>query len=251
MKSEIRNPKSENCCPQSAICAQSTDYTDFGKKQSAIKRVVLMGPPGAGKGTQAKRLVEQFGMVHLSSGDILRAERASGSELGEKLKSYMDAGELVPDEIVVEIMAGAIAKQDPKKGLLLDGFPRTIIQAEALDEQLGRLGLPLEAVLIIEADESLLVERITGRRSCPKCGRVYHVKNIPPVKEGVCDACSAKLVQREDDTEKVVRQRLAAYRRQTEPVIEYYASSGRKMIRLDGAAPLEEVAQQAAEAMGL
>ncbi len=214
-------------------------------------RVVLMGPPGAGKGTQAKRLVEQFGMVHLSSGDILRAERASGNDLGEKLKSYMDAGKLVPDEIVVEIMAGAIAKQNPEKGLLLDGFPRTIIQAEALDEQLGRLGLPLEAVLIIEADESLLVERITGRRSCPKCGRVYHVKNIPPVKEGVCDACSAKLVQREDDTKTVVRQRLAAYRSQTEPVIEYYAAGGRKMIRLDGAAPLEEVAQQAAEAMGL
>ncbi len=214
-------------------------------------RVVLMGPPGAGKGTQAKRLVERFGMAHLSSGDILRAERAAGTELGEKLKSYMDAGELVPDEIVVEIMAGAVAKQDPQKGLLLDGFPRTIIQAEALDEQLDRLGLPLEAVLIIEADESLLVERITGRRSCPSCGRVYHVKNIPPAKEDICDACGVKLIQREDDTETVVRQRLTAYRSQTEPVIEYYAAGGRKMIKLDGAEPLEEVAEQAAEALGL
>jgi adenylate kinase len=208
-----------------------------------------MGPPGAGKGTQAKYLVEKFGMVHLSSGDILRAERADGSELGEKLKSYMDAGELVPDEIVVEIMAKAIAKQDADKGLLLDGFPRTVAQAEALDKQLEQLGLPLEAVLVIEADESLLVDRITGRRSCPSCGRVYHVKNIPPAKEGVCDACEAELVQREDDTEEVVRQRLTAYRAQTEPVIEYYASDGRKMIRLDGGAPLEEVAQQAAEAL--
>lgn len=212
-------------------------------------RVVLMGPPGAGKGTQAKRLVDKFGMVHLSSGDILRAERSAGSELGEKLKSYMDAGELVPDEVVVEIMAGAIARQDPRQGLLLDGFPRTIVQAKALDEQLDRLGLPLEAVLVIEADGSLLVDRITGRRSCPKCGRVYHVKNIPPAKEGICDVCGAELVQREDDTEAVVRQRLAAYRKQTEPVIEYYAASGRKMVRLDGAAPLEQVAQQAAEAL--
>ena len=214
-------------------------------------RVVLMGPPGAGKGTQAKRLVERFGMVHLSSGDILREERASGSELGEKLKSYMDAGKLVPDDVVVGIMAGAIAKQDPAKGLLLDGFPRTVVQAEALDDQLGKLGLPLEAVLIIEADESLLIERITGRRSCPKCGRVYHVKNIPPAKDGICDVCGAELVQRKDDTESVIRQRLLAYRKQTEPVIGYYAVGGRKMIRLDGAEPLDEVAQQAAEALGL
>ena len=214
-------------------------------------RVVIMGPPGAGKGTQAKRLLERFDMVHLSSGDILRAERAAGSELGEKLKSHMDAGELVPDEIVVEIMAGAIARQDADKGVLLDGFPRTVAQAEALDKQLEQLGLALEAVLLIEADESLLVDRITGRRSCPDCGRVYHVKNIPPAEEGVCDACEAELVQRDDDTEEVVRRRLSAYRSQTEPVIEYYAADGRKIIRLDGGAPLEEVAEQAAEALGL
>ncbi len=217
--------------------------------QSAIKRVVLMGPPGAGKGTQAKRLVEKFGMIHLSSGDILRAERTGGSELGEKLKKYMDAGELVPDEIVVDIMAGAIAKQDTEKGLLLDGFPRTVAQARALDEQLEKMGLPLGAVLIIAADESLLVDRITGRRSCPKCGAVYHVKNIPPAKEGVCDACGSELAQRADDTEEVVRQRLDAYRKQTEPVIDYYTADGRKIITLDGGSPLEEVAQQAAEAL--
>lgn len=208
-----------------------------------------MGPPGAGKGTQAKRLAETFDMVHLSSGDILRAERASGSELGGRLKRSMDAGELVSDEIVVKIMAGAISSQPAEKGLLLDGFPRTVAQAEALDRQLDGLDRPLEAVLVIDVPDDLLVERITGRRSCPACGRVFHVKYLKPRKAGVCDACGAELTQRADDTEAVVRERLGAYHRQTAPVIEYYVADGRNVLRVDGQAAPDEVTRRTAEAL--
>ena len=201
-----------------------------------------MGPPGAGKGTQAKRLVDEFGMTHLSSGDILRAEKAGGSKLGKMLSQYMDAGRLVPDEIVVDVMAKALTGDEAGKGLLLDGFPRTLPQAQALDRQLAKAAKPLDAVVVIEADESLIVDRITGRRSCPKCGRVYHVRNIPPRKEGVCDVCGTSLTQRKDDTAEVVRDRLDAYNRQTEPVIAYYR--GRKdlpIVEVDGGAPLDGV----------
>jgi adenylate kinase len=194
-----------------------------------------MGPPGAGKGTQAKRLVERFGLAHLSSGDIFRAERASGSALGRKLAEYMDAGKLVPDETVVDVMASAIAKNSAGAGLLLDGFPRTVPQAEALDRQLDRIGKPLDAVMVIAAEDDLIVDRVTGRRGCPKCGKVYHVRNIPPKTEGVCDGCGTALVHRGDDTEKLVRQRLAAYRRQTAPVVAYYrARPGLKLVEADG-----------------
>jgi len=212
-------------------------------------RMVLMGPPGAGKGTQAKRLAASHGMAHLSSGDILRAELRSGSDLGAKLKQYMDAGELVPDAIVVDVMAKAIAEAPGQGGLLLDGFPRTVPQAEALDAQLAAADRPLEAVLIIDAPEDLLVERITGRRSCPDCGKVFHVKYLPPAKDGCCDACGAELIQRTDDTEAVVCERLAAYRRQTEPVIAFYADSGRRMIRVSGGGGPDEVTAQIAEAL--
>lgn len=211
-------------------------------------RIVLMGPPGAGKGTQAKRLAETFGMLHLSSGDILRAERSSGSELGRKMKSYMDAGELVPDEIVVAIMAEAISAQPAGKGLILDGFPRTLPQAEALDAQLSALGRPLDAVLVIDAPDELLVERITGRRSCPQCGRVYHSRHLLPARPGRCDACGAELVQRADDAEAVVRERLDAYQRQTAPVIEYYRSR-RPIIEADGSAGPDEVTKLVTEAL--
>ena len=213
-------------------------------------RMVLMGPPGAGKGTQAKRLADRYGMAHLSSGDILRAERGSGSELGNRLKGFMDAGKLVPDAVVVEIMAGAIAGLPAGKGLLLDGFPRTVPQAQALDDQLGRLRRPLEVVLVIDVPDGLLMERITGRRSCPACGRVYHVKYLVPASEGICDACGAGLAQRADDTEQVVSQRLAAYQAQTAPVIGYYESAGRSILRVDGSAAPDDVTRRVIDALG-
>ena len=193
-----------------------------------------MGPPGAGKGTQAERLVEKFGMVHLSSGDIFRAEKASGSQLGEKLAAIMETGALVPDDVVVEMMAKAIVTVEGG-GLLLDGFPRTVAQGEALDETLTKMDTPLDAVVIITAADDEIVERITGRRSCPSTGKIYHVKNMPPKVDGIDDATGESLVQRDDDKEDVVRQRLAAYKNQTQPVIEYYRETGKvKIIEVDG-----------------
>ncbi len=211
-----------------------------------------MGPPGAGKGTQAKRLFERFGMVHLSSGDIFRAEKAGGSDLGRKLAEYMGAGQLVPDDIVVEVMARAITDSDAEAGLLLDGFPRTVPQAEALDAQLDGAGKPLDGVLVIVADDEVIVERITGRRSCPRCGRIFHAKFLRPKKDNLCDDCQGetRLVQRADDTEEVVRERLAAYCRQTEPVIAYYRDRGEvNVIEVDGNGSPDEVTAATAEAV--
>ncbi len=186
-------------------------------------RVVLVGPPGAGKGTQAKRLADQFGLKHLSSGDILRAEKASGSDLGKTLAQYMDAGQLVPDDVVVGVMAKAVG-QYAEQGLLLDGFPRTVPQAKSLDEQLDKQGTPLDVVAVIEVPDDKIVNRICGRRSCPECGAIYHVEFLKPAKPGECDKCGYKgeFEQRGDDTEQVVRQRLSTYHAQTAPVIEYY-----------------------------
>ena len=200
-----------------------------------------MGPPGAGKGTQAKKLTAALGWRHLSSGDILRAEKAAGTALGSTLAEYMDSGKLVPDEIVVKVMASALGANNAA-GLLLDGFPRTVEQAEALDAQLAKAGKALDAVVVMDADEALIVRRITGRRSCPKCGRIYHTETLPPKKSGVCDDCGSGLVHREDDRQDVVLRRLEAYRQQTEPVIVYYrARPGVKMIEIDGSGPPDAV----------
>ena len=216
-------------------------------------RIVLMGPPGAGKGTQAKRLVEMFGFVHLSSGDIFRAEKAGGSDLGRKLAEYMNAGKLVPDGVVVEMMAKAITAADSRgAGLMLDGFPRTVGQAEALDRQLSAAGKPLDGVVVITCDDEPIIARITGRRSCPKCGRVYHVQYLRPRQDGVCDDCAGtKLVQRSDDKEEVVRDRLKAYYNQTQPVIGYYRKSGKvKVVEVDGNGLPDGVTASLAEAVG-
>jgi len=216
-------------------------------------RIVLLGAPGAGKGTQAKRLAETFGMLHLSSGDILRAEKASGSELGAKLIEYMDSGQLVPDDVVVGVMAKAIADPKAAKGLLLDGFPRTVPQAEALDAQLAELGVALDKIVVIDVSEQAVVERICGRRSCPQCGAIYHVKFLKPAVEGVCDKCgfTGPFVQRDDDKEDVVRQRLAAYNELTAPLIDYYqGAAADKVLSFDGNKSPDEVTADMAGALG-
>ncbi len=213
-------------------------------------RVVLMGPPGAGKGTQAEQLVDKFQMKHLSSGDIFRATRKSESELADKLASYMDAGKLVPDEIVVEMMAKAIASADGPNGLLLDGFPRTVAQAQALDKQLADADTPLDAIVLITCDDATIIARITGRRSCPSCGKIYQVTFMPPATEGICDVCGSELTQRDDDIESVVSERLEAYRAQTEPVLAYYkAKTDIKMIEANGRDDPKAICQQIAEAL--
>lgn len=183
-------------------------------------RVVLLGAPGAGKGTHCKRIADRYGVVHLSSGDILRRERADGTELGKKAQGYMDAGALVPDELIVEMMAKAIS-QAPA-GYVLDGFPRTVNQAEVLDRSLVAQKTEIDMVINLRVSDGVVLERITGRRSCPKCGSVYHVKNMPPKVAGICDKDGTPLVQRPDDTEEVVRNRLETYERQTAPVVGYY-----------------------------
>jgi len=187
-------------------------------------RIVLLGAPGAGKGTQCKRIVARYGLQHLSSGDILRNQRAAGTELGKKAQSYMDSGALVPDEIIVEMMIDAIEKAPPA-GFILDGFPRTVNQAVELDKSLSSSGQGIDVILNLQIDDQVIEERMTGRRSCPKCGAVYHIKNLKPKVEGVCDNDGAKLIQRPDDRPEVVKNRLKTYHRQTEPLVDYYQES--------------------------
>jgi len=184
-------------------------------------RVVLLGAPGAGKGTQCKRIVDKYSLLHLSSGDILRRQRAAGTELGKKAQSYMDSGALVPDEIIVEMMVDEI-KKAPKVGFVLDGFPRTVKQAVELDKALDSNGKKIDIVLNLMIDDRMVAQRMTGRRSCPKCGAVYHIENLKPKVEGICDNDGTELIQRADDSPEVVTNRLKTYHLQTEPVVDYY-----------------------------
>jgi adenylate kinase len=184
-------------------------------------RVVLLGAPGAGKGTQCKRVLDKYGIVHLSSGDILRQNRADGTELGKKAQSYMDSGGLVPDELIVKMMSDAI-KKEGTSGFVLDGFPRTVNQARELDEALASDGQKIDIVLNLMIDNETIMDRMAGRRSCPKCGAVYHIKNLKPNVEGICDNDGAELIQRPDDNPEVVANRLKTYHEQTKPVVGYY-----------------------------
>ena len=185
-------------------------------------RIVLLGAPGAGKGTHCKKIVERFGLSHLSSGDILRQNRAQGTSLGKQAKQYMDSGALVPDGIIVKMMADAIG-DTPENGFVLDGFPRTVNQAEQLDILLEKQDKAIDIILNLVVDDDVIVDRITGRRSCPACGAVYHIKNMKPKVNAICDKCGEKLIQRPDDTEEVVQNRLKNYYDQTAPVVDYYA----------------------------
>ena len=202
-------------------------------------RVVLLGAPGAGKGTHCKRIVKEYGVLQLSSGDILRKERGANSELGKKAQDYMDSGKLVPDDLIVEMMAKAIGEA-PEAGYVLDGFPRTVNQAEELDKTLEALGSKLDAVINLIVGDEVIMGRMTGRRSCPKCGSVYHISSIPPKVEGECDNDGEKLMQRPDDKPEVVKKRLVTYHEQTKPVVDYYKKNG-KVFEIDGNKSPDEV----------
>jgi adenylate kinase len=206
--------------------------------------IILLGPPGAGKGTQARGLAERRGMVQLSTGDILRAEAAAGSEIGVRAKAVMDAGELVSDEIVTGCVSNRLDRPDVTNGVVFDGFPRTEAQARALDDLLAEKGMALDAVISMEVDDDRLVDRIAGRYTCAKCGEGYHDRHKQPKTPGVCDVCgSTSFKRRADDNEATVRQRLVAYHADTAPLIAYYAARG-KLATVDGMAPIEEVARQ-------
>ena len=206
--------------------------------------LILLGPPGAGKGTQAKRIEERHGMVQLATGDMLRAERSSGSALGRQVQAIMDAGQLVSDDIMIALIAQRIDRLGEAKGFILDGFPRTVPQAEALDAMLNRKGLKLDLVIEMTVDEGALVDRITGRFTCAKCGASYHDRYHRPQRDGICDVCGSKdFIRRGDDRPETVKARLAAYHDQTAPILPYYRAKG--VLRpVDGMAPIDEVTEQ-------
>ena len=185
-------------------------------------RIAFLGPPGAGKGTQARDLAQEWAVLHLATGDMLREAVAAGSPLGREAKDYMDRGALVPDDVIIRMMGERLGRADARRGFILDGFPRTIAQAEALGTLLKDLGLTLDTVVYFDVSEPELLRRLTGRRVCRKCGHTYHLVSNPPKRPGVCDACGGELYQREDDSEATVRNRLDVYRRQTSPLLDYY-----------------------------
>jgi len=189
-------------------------------------RLVFLGAPGAGKGTQAKRLVEKYGIPQISTGDLLRAAVAAGTALGKEAKSYMDRGELVPDSVVLGMVKERLSQDDCKKGFILDGFPRNVAQAESLDKMLAEMNMPLDIALNLDVPFDDLMKRLTGRRTCKSCGQMYNVYYSPSKVEGKCDKCGGELFQRDDDKEETIKKRLDVYRAQTEPLIDYYSKKG-------------------------
>jgi len=202
-------------------------------------RLILLGPPGAGKGTQCKRIIEKYGMAHLSSGDILRGERAGNTELGQKAQSYMDSGQLVPDDVIIGMMIGAM--KTASSGYVLDGFPRTIVQGEELDKALAEIGEKVDGIVDLQVPDEILLARLTGRRSCPACGAVYHIENLKPKVDGVCDKDGEELAQRPDDKSEVVANRLKTYHEQTAAVVGYYKGRGNAIIGVDAAQNVDDV----------
>lgn len=205
--------------------------------------LVFLGPPGAGKGTQAKILIERYSIPQISTGDMLREHRAKGTELGKKAQEYMDKGQLVPDEIILGMVKERLSQADCEKGFILDGFPRTVAQAEALDNILAEMGKKLDFALALVVPDELLVERLTGRRTCKSCGMMYHIKYKPPKVEGKCDHCGGELYQRPDDNEETVRNRLMVYHESTAPLIDYYKKRG-ILKEVDGSKSIEEITTQ-------
>ena len=216
---------------------------------AASPRVVLLGPPGAGKGTQAKLLQEMFGAVQISTGDILRKAVADQTPLGQQAAGFINSGALVPDGVIVNLVAERLKEPDCAKGFLLDGFPRTIPQAESLDEILKNAGLNLNCVLSVQVPQDIIVERLAGRRTCRQCGALCHVAFNPPKVEGVCDRCGGELYQRDDDKEQTIAHRLQVYEKQTAPLVQYYRERG--LLRtIDGVGEIDQIRARVIEALG-
>lgn len=211
--------------------------------------LILLGPPGAGKGTQAVNIVEKYGVPHISTGDIFRENIKNGTELGKKAQEYMNRGELVPDELVIDLATDRISQDDCKNGFLLDGFPRTVFQAEKLDEFLSAKGDKIDCVINLEVAKEELITRLTGRRVCKKCGASFHIVNIPPKTEGVCDFCGGELEQRKDDTVETAENRISVYEAQTLPLVDYYQKAG-CIANIDGATGLDSVFADIVSALG-
>ncbi|MDT9027719.1 MULTISPECIES: adenylate kinase [Rossellomorea] len=211
--------------------------------------IVLMGLPGAGKGTQAEKIVDKYGIPHISTGDMFRAAIKGGTELGLKAKSFMDNGDLVPDEVTIGIVRERLSKEDCEKGFLLDGFPRTVAQAEALENILADLGKKMNYVININVDKDILMERLTGRRICKECGATYHLVFNPPTEEGVCDRCGGELYQRADDNEETVQNRLDVNIKQTQPLLAYYEDKG-YLKNIDGQQDIHRVFDDIDELLG-
>lgn len=203
-------------------------------------RIVLLGAPGSGKGTQAKLLVQRKGIPQVSTGDLLRAEVAQGSPLGQKAKAAMDAGELVSDEVVLGMIRRRLNEPDARNGFILDGFPRNLAQGEALDELLQEIGQPIDHAVHIKVSRGALMQRLTGRRTCESCGQMYNVYSSPPKREGICDRCGGRLLQRDDDNEETIARRLDVYQQQTEPLIGYYERQG-KLVTVLGEGEVDDV----------
>ncbi|MBQ6129753.1 MAG: adenylate kinase [Lachnospiraceae bacterium] len=203
-------------------------------------KIIMLGAPGAGKGTQAKLISEKYGIPHISTGDIFRANIKEGTDLGKEAKEYIDKGQLVPDELTVRILLDRVEKDDCKNGYVLDGFPRTIPQAQVLDNEVAKLGDKIDYAIDVEVPDENIIRRMGGRRACPKCGATYHIEHIPPKKEGICDACGEKLMLRDDDKPETVKNRLDVYHKQTQPLIDHY--SKQNILRtVDGTADMNDV----------
>ena len=203
-------------------------------------KIIMLGAPGAGKGTQAKMIADKYGVPHISTGDIFRANIKNGTELGMEAKKYMDQGLLVPDELTVRILLDRVAQDDCKNGYVLDGFPRTIPQAEVLDSALTKLGDHIDYAINVDVPDENIVKRMSGRRACLTCGATYHIEHVPPKKEGICDVCGSELVLRDDDKPETVKNRLNVYHEQTQPLIDFYTEKG-VLKTVDGTVPMEEV----------
>ena len=203
-------------------------------------KIIMLGAPGAGKGTQAKMIADKYGVPHISTADIFRANIKNGTELGMEAKKYMDQGLLVPDELTVRILLDRVAQDDCKNGYVLDGFPRTIPQAEVLDSELTKLGDHIDYAINVDVPDENIVKRMSGRRACLTCGATYHIEHVPPKKEGICDVCGSELVLRDDDKPETVKNRLNVYHEQTQPLIDFYTEKG-VLKTVDGTVPMEEV----------